>query len=223
MGIEERKEREREHRREEIINAAEKVFFEKGLQVATMDEIAEKAELGKSTLYLYYKSKEDLYLAVLMRGSDILYQIFQKVVESGEPTIKQVAGLGEAYYDFFKQYRNYFRMFYFFENPQMHRQVSEEMMGMCSENNGRIWKLIIDLIQKGMNEGVIQRNINPTQIAVMLWSNANSLMRQMDREDGYWSERMGVDLEATLRLTYSLLLEAIMTDEAKEKYPEHVV
>ena len=223
MGIEERKEREKEHRREEIINAAEKVFFEKGLQVATMDEIAEKAELGKSTLYLYYKSKEDLYLAVLMRGSDILYQTFQKVVESGEPTIKQVAGLGEAYYDFFKQYRNYFRMFYFFENPQMHRQVSEEMMGMCSENNGRIWKLIIDLIQKGMNEGVIQRNINPTQIAVMLWSNANSLMRQMDREDGYWSERMGVDLEATLRLTYSLLLEAIMTDEAKEKYPEYVV
>ena len=223
MGIEERKEREKEHRREEIINAAEKVFFEKGLQVATMDEIAEKAELGKSTLYLYYKSKEDLYLAVLMRGSDILYQTFQKVVNSGEPTIKQVAGLGEAYYDFFKQYRNYFRMFYFFENPQMHRQVSEEMMGMCSENNGRIWKLIVDLIQKGMNEGVIQHNINPTQIAVMLWSNANSLMRQMDREDGYWSERMGVDLEATLRLTYSLLLEAIMTDEAKEKYPEHVV
>lgn len=223
MGIGERKEREKEHRREEIINAAEKVFFEKGLQVATMDEIAEKAELGKSTLYLYYKSKEDLYLAVLMRGSDILYQTFQKVVNSGEPTIKQVAGLGEAYYDFFKQYRNYFRMFYFFENPQMHRQVSEEMMGMCSENNGRIWKLIVDLIQKGMNEGVIQHNINPTQIAVMLWSNANSLMRQMDREDGYWSERMGVDLEATLRLTYSLLLEAIMTDEAKEKYPEHVV
>ncbi len=223
MGIEERKEREKEHRREEIINAAEKVFFEKGLQIATMDEIAEEAELGKSTLYLYYKSKEDLYLAVLMRGSDILYQIFQKVVTSGEPTIKQVAGLGEAYYDFFKQYRNYFRMFYFFENPQMHRQVSEEMMGMCSENNGRIWKLIVDLIRKGMDEGVIQRNINPTQIAVMLWSNANSLMRQMDREDGYWSERMGVDLEATLRLTYSLLLEAIMTDEAKEKYPEHVV
>lgn len=223
MGIGERKEREKEHRREEIINAAEKVFFEKGLQVTTMDEIAEKAELGKSTLYLYYKSKEDLYLAVLMRGSDILYQTFQKVVNSGEPTIKQVAGLGEAYYDFFKQYRNYFRMFYFFENPQMHRQVSEEMMGMCSENNGRIWKLIVDLIQKGMNEGVIQHNINPTQIAVMLWSNANSLMRQMDREDGYWSERMGVDLEATLRLTYSLLLEAIMTDEAKEKYPEHVV
>ena len=37
---------------------------------ATMDEIAEAAELSKGTLYLYYSSKEDLYLAVMMRGMD---------------------------------------------------------------------------------------------------------------------------------------------------------
>jgi TetR/AcrR family transcriptional regulator len=223
MGISERKEREKEHRREEIIDAAEKVFFEKGLQVATMDEIADRAELGKSTLYLYYKSKEDLYLAVLMRGSQILYEVFQKALSSGEPTMKLVANLGDAYYDFFKQHRNYFRMFHFFENPQLHKQVSEEMMQHCSTSNGRIWNLIVELVQKGMSEGVIQRNLNPMQVAVMLWSNSNSLMRQMDREDNYWKERMGVDLEATLHLTNSLLLEAIMTDEAKEKYPEFVV
>ncbi len=223
MGINERKEREKEERREEIISAAEKVFFEKGLQIATMDEIAEKAELGKSTLYLYYKSKEDLYLAVLMRGSDILYEMFHEVVSTGEPTMKLISNVGDAYYQFFKQRRNYFRMFHFFENPQIHRQVSEEMMGLCSTNNGRIWTLLVETIQRGMDEGVIQKNLNPMQVAVMLWSNSNSLMRQMDREDNYWKEKMGLDLEATLRLTNSLLLEAIMTDEAKEKYPEFVV
>lgn len=60
MGTHERKEREREHRREDILDAAQHVFFEKGLPTATMDEIAEIAELSKGTLYLYYKSKEDL-------------------------------------------------------------------------------------------------------------------------------------------------------------------
>ena len=39
MGTHERKEREKEHRREEILDAAQTVFFEKGLAVATMDEI----------------------------------------------------------------------------------------------------------------------------------------------------------------------------------------
>lgn len=223
MGIVERKEREKEHRREEIISAAEGVFFEKGLQIATMDEIAERAELGKSTLYLYYKSKEDLYLAVLLRGSDVLFGIFEKALSTGEPTMKLIANLGEAYYDFFKQHRNFFRMFHFFENPQIHKQVSEEMMGLCVESNGRIWKLIMDLIRRGIEEGVVQRNLNPTEVAVMLWSNSNGLMRQMDREDTYWKDKMGVDLEATLRLTNSLLLEAIMSDEAKAKYPEFVI
>jgi TetR/AcrR family transcriptional regulator len=70
MGITERKEREKEHRKEEIIDAAQKVFFEKGLLLTTMDEIAEIAELSKGTLYLYYKSKENLYLAVMMRGTE---------------------------------------------------------------------------------------------------------------------------------------------------------
>ncbi len=223
MGINERKEREKEQRKEEIISAAERVFFEKGLQVATMDEIAERAELGKSTLYLYYKSKEDLYLAVLLRGSDIMHQMFFDVVSAGGPTMKVISNIGDAYYEFFKQHRNYFRMFHFFENPQMHRQVSEEMMELCSQNNGRIWGLLVEVIQRGRDEGVIQTNLNPMQVAVMLWSNSNSLMRQMDRDDTYWSEKLGVDLEATLRLTNSLLLEAIMTDEAKVKHPEFVV
>ncbi|MGH2569187.1 MAG: TetR/AcrR family transcriptional regulator, partial [Bacteroidota bacterium] len=99
MGIQERKEREKEHRREEILNAAQRVFFEKGLQTATMDEIAEVAELSKGTLYLYYKSKEDLYLAVMIRGLEILYNMFAQTTSTKEPTIVQLVKLGDAYYE----------------------------------------------------------------------------------------------------------------------------
>ena len=220
MGIPERKEREKEHRREEIIDAAQTVFFEKGLQVATMDEIAEAAELSKGTLYLYYKSKEDLYLAVMMRGMDVMYDKFEKVIRSNEPTIKIIAGLGEAYYEFFKENREYFRMLHFFENPQVHKQVSEEMLSACGQCNQKIWTLVVGLIQRGIDEGVIQKDISPMQAGVILWSNANGLMRQMDRDDDYWKEKMNIDLEKTLRLSYTLLLEALMTKKAKKEYQE---
>ncbi len=62
MGILERKEKEKQQRRDDILGAAKEVFFSKGLMSATMDEIAEKAELSKGTLYLYFASKEELYL-----------------------------------------------------------------------------------------------------------------------------------------------------------------
>ena len=50
LGVAERKEREKERRREDIVNAAAKVFFNKGVDHATMDDVAEAAELSKATL-----------------------------------------------------------------------------------------------------------------------------------------------------------------------------
>ena len=223
MGISERKEREKEHRREEIIDAAQRIFFQKGLIATTMDEIAEAAELSKGTLYLYYKSKEDLYLAVMMRGMEMLSGMFETVVSSGEPTLRVIAKLGEAFYEFFRKHRNYYRMMHFFENPQFHKQVSPEMLQSCSTGNQKVWKLVIDVITRGIDEGVIQKGIDPKHAAVILWSNNNGLLRQLDREDSYWKDVMGVDLEETLRQANAMTLEALMTDEAKKIYHEMVV
>ncbi|HET6273977.1 MAG TPA: TetR/AcrR family transcriptional regulator [Bacteroidota bacterium] len=217
MGIQERKDREKEQRREEIITAAQKVFFEKGLPAATMDEIAEAAELSKGTLYLYYKSKEDLYLAVMMRGSEIMYQMFLEASTTSENTIQALVNLGEAYYQFFRQHTNYFRMYLFFENPQFHRQVSEEMLNTCSGNDMKIWNLVIDLIKKGKKEGLLESDLDPLEASIILWSSGNALMRQMDREDNYWHQKMGVNLEAALRKSYQFLLEGMMTEEGKKK------
>ena len=53
MGILERKKREKQMRRDAIIRAAEAVFFEKGVRAATLEEVAERAEVSKGTIYLY--------------------------------------------------------------------------------------------------------------------------------------------------------------------------
>jgi TetR/AcrR family transcriptional regulator len=218
MGIRERKEREKEARREEIISAAERVFFEKGLATATMDEIAEGAELSKGTLYLYYKSKEDLYLAVAMRGTEILRQLFQKVVDSNVHPIKMIADLGEAYFGYFKNYRDYFRMFYFFENPQVQSQVSDEMRQVCVQDDQKIWELVVAIIQRGIDQGVLRKDLNPLEAGVMLWSNSNGIMRIMDRQVHYWKEHMGLNLENLMRESNRMLVEGMMTEEAKKQF-----
>jgi len=223
MGITERKEREKEHRREEIIDAAQRIFFQKGLQLATMDDIAEAAELSKGTLYLYYKSKEDLYLAVLARGMDILYEMFSGVVAEPESTAKKISRLLDSYIGFFKDHRNYFRMFFFFDNPQVHKQVSEEMLQACATHNMKVWNIVIDLLRRGIEEGVVEHDIDPKQAAVILWANSTGLLRQMDREDRYWSDVMGINLEETLRRSSAMILESMMTKNALAEFREPVV
>jgi AcrR family transcriptional regulator len=56
-----------DERKAQILNAAESVFTKKGFDEARMDDIAEKTRLSKGTLYLYFKSKDDLIIAILER------------------------------------------------------------------------------------------------------------------------------------------------------------
>ena len=56
-----------EERKGQIMNAAEEVFTQKGFSDARMDDIAQETGLSKGTLYLYYKSKDDLIIAILDR------------------------------------------------------------------------------------------------------------------------------------------------------------
>ncbi len=214
MGIQERKEREKEHRREEILDAAQKVFFEKGLNLATMDEIAELAELSKGTLYLYYRSKEDLYLAVHLRGLEILYAMFKEVIESDRPITGRIADLADTYGKYFEKNRNYFRMMRFSEMPQFHWQVSDEMRRTTMAFNERLWGLVIGFLKRGMEEGKIRSDLTPAEIAVILWSSATALMLRLDSEHELWSA-MGVDLAATLRKSNDLFLESILTEKGK--------
>lgn len=66
MGVAERREREKQERREAILAAASAVFLEKGVGNATMEDIAREAELSKGALYLYFGSKDELFLSIAM-------------------------------------------------------------------------------------------------------------------------------------------------------------
>jgi TetR/AcrR family transcriptional regulator len=216
MGILERKEREKEHRREEILDAAQHVFFEKGLYAATMDEIAEKAELSKGTLYLYYKSKEDLYLAVMMRGMEILRDKFTKVAMSGESAANMLVALGDAYVSYFSDHREYFRMIHFMQTPQFHKLVTDDMKKSCSTLNRHVWDLVNGILQRCIDDGVLRKDLNPVEVGVILWSSATALLLRIDSEYPIWKETFHIDLTQTLKLSNSLLFDSICTADGRK-------
>ncbi len=222
MGIQQRKEREKEQRRDEILSAAQALFFSKGLQTATMDEIAARAEVSKGTLYLYYRSKEDLYLAVHMRGTDIMYTMFQQVLARPMPILYKVRELAEAYYRFCLDQRDYFRMVEFFESPHFHKQVSDDMLHRCTASHQRIWDTANQVIAQCQAEGWIHPRLAPAEVSVMVWACINGLFRQIDSADEYWQEQMGVNMRHTLQTWFAILMQAIMTRKAKRHFPDLV-
>ena len=66
MGIKERRAREKRERRESILKAAIRVYDQEGYHAITMEKIAEAAELGRATLYLYFKTKDEIFIHAIV-------------------------------------------------------------------------------------------------------------------------------------------------------------
>ena len=82
MGTTERRQREAQQRRQDILKAAQKVFWEKGFSGTTMPQVAAEAELAPGTLYLYFPSKDALYVELLVEGYDVLKERLQSQLQS---------------------------------------------------------------------------------------------------------------------------------------------
>ena len=70
----------RDMNRETILKTAQEIFSKYGYKKTTLDDIANAVRKGKSSLYYYFKSKEDLFQAVIMKEVDILGKELDKVV-----------------------------------------------------------------------------------------------------------------------------------------------
>jgi TetR/AcrR family transcriptional regulator len=218
MGIFERKEREKERRKDEIIDAARKVFFDRGLVAATMDEIAEAAELSKATLYLHFPSKEDLYLAVAMGGLRSLHGKFQEIIEQEPSVVRALHLMKDAYMEFFRTQRQYVQMFSFLQMSQFHKQVSDHMRSTCDAENDKHWEAIINLLRRGVEQKIIRDDIDPTEMAIVLWTNASSLMLRADNETDMWKRRRNIDLRKTMETSFRMTIDALLTPAARLEY-----
>jgi len=159
MGISERKQREKEQRKNEIIDAAERLFFVRGYEDVSMDEIARGVELNKATLYLYFKNKEALFAAVVLRGIGILQEQYRACMENQVTGIVKVALLGEAYYRFSQEHPDYLRLIKFYGTERF----SNENPGTAEVGDGYgTCRLILrDAIREGIDDGTIRADIDP--------------------------------------------------------------
>jgi AcrR family transcriptional regulator len=180
MGIQERRQREKEQRREEIIEAATAVFTKKGLDDATMDEIAAKAELSKATLYLYFKNKEELFLAVLLIIMDVFCQIIESSQKEENSAVENIRALGKAYFEFYQQHPAYFKLTNTMEPTDELNFDKYEISKDLAEANARIWQLACSPIEQGIREGMFKPDTDSLEVALTLWTGSTGIINMMD-------------------------------------------
>ena len=170
MGIAERKERERIRRRIDIIDAAEKVFFGKGFESSTMEDVAGEAELSKGTLYLYFKSKEDLQFAIFMRGSDILMKMMEDNLSDRSNGYERLLELADAFIRFSREYIDYFTLFMYYESSRMEAlNIDQEQLQVYLREQSPL-ALVTQQVIRGIQDGSLRNDLSAEVFSATLWS-----------------------------------------------------
>lgn len=177
MNTENRKQQKKEERRAVIIDAAETVIFSKGLENATMTEIAEEAELSKGTLYLYFKDKRELYLAIAERGSEKMNDTFAAVFTEHEQGIGIIRMMGEAYLGFVEENPGYYDSFMYYESLNYDDDIKEsEYAQTCEQNTRKAINMIVKALKIGMQDGTIESSYDPGELAGIIWASTRGII-----------------------------------------------
>ncbi len=125
MAIRHRKERERLARQQLILDAAIRVFAQRGFHKATMDDVAQEAELGKGTLYYYFKSKEEILQKLLEDNTRNFFNQITQAIEPEMDFIKMVRKVLLFYASYFTEHRMFFNIYFPFESGQIQLKSTE--------------------------------------------------------------------------------------------------
>jgi AcrR family transcriptional regulator len=101
-----------EFRRNELLIAARAIFSKKGFHESTIDDVAEAAQVAKGTVYLYYKSKRDLYLEALRFGVESLNRELQKRATDPGTFRDKLRILAATKMAFYEENREFFNIYY---------------------------------------------------------------------------------------------------------------
>ena len=175
MGAKERREREREQRKAQILDTARALLFEKGLNDTSINQIAKRAELSVGAIYFYYKSKEDLYAALQVEGLELLSQtIRQSVQEKSQPEVN-IRKIAMAYLKFSEEHKNYFDIInYFLASPEP--IFSPELKSQVDEHGKDSLATLTDTISKGIQNGIFKA-VDPRRQAIILWSTLHGMIQ----------------------------------------------
>lgn len=172
----------RERKTNEIIDAAETVFFSHGFNGTTMENIATELELTKPALYRYFKNKKDLYYAVVLRGTIILSEMMEKEVESKNTGLEKILATGTAYYKFYKKYPDYSKLML---NSKNDTHLSKECINLqkLSEYNKTHLTIMCDAIEIGKQDKTIRNDIDTFMTALYLVESTTANIQLSERLD----------------------------------------
>ncbi|HTN33212.1 MAG TPA: helix-turn-helix domain-containing protein [Marinobacter sp.] len=212
-----RREREKQARYDAILDAAERVFFEKSYERTSMDDIARTASLSRALLYVYFKDKAAIQRGIILRAGESLAARFEEARSTADTGLAQITAMGEAYYRFYLDEPDYFSALTTASTAMAEADAEQAEEMLCSK--AELMGLMIGAIRQGLEDGTMcrKRIVDPVQTAAYLRGALHGVILlcqlELDSAHNHGGENFSAD--ALIRHTMEMLTSSIANQQGQ--------
>jgi AcrR family transcriptional regulator len=159
MTVANRREREHSVRRELILETARSLFESKGFEQTTVEAIAAKAELGKGTIYSYFKSKEQIYIAILEQGLDVLKERMETALQHPVSATAALNRMFDVFVAYRQERKGFMESLFLQVDERQYMRMGELVGGLKSK--AMTW---VDWVARILNWGIERGELKPLNV-----------------------------------------------------------
>ncbi|MBN1626872.1 MAG: TetR/AcrR family transcriptional regulator [Deltaproteobacteria bacterium] len=170
MGIIERRKREKDLRRELAMDAAMAIYKEEGYHAITMEKIAERCEVSRASLYLYFKNKDEILINAIVDQTEYFTDLLQDLYENRERLKDNLLKeLWLRFIDFYENEPETFNASLYFQNSEMIFNLPEDLRKSINESGSKVVSLQHKIIEYGVKSGLFIE-CNPMTLSEVIWT-----------------------------------------------------
>ncbi|MGC8493509.1 MAG: TetR/AcrR family transcriptional regulator [Syntrophobacteraceae bacterium] len=170
MGVKDRRNREREARRKSATDAAMAIYEEEGYHAVTMEKIAERSELSRAALYLYFKNKDEILISAIQSHADYFAGLLQEVFDNRERFEENLLEkLWECFQKFFEQDSAAFTAWQYLHQREMISSLSPELRELLYDAGVKVVTLQHRIVEYAVAQKIF-RPCDYRALSEVIWS-----------------------------------------------------
>lgn len=174
--IADRRQEEKDRRRNEIVDAAENLYRELGWDAVTMDSVARKARLSRALVYVYFKDKSELLLAITGRAMETLHSRFEAASARTRIGLDQIEAMGRAYMAFGMEFPHYFDACARLEQRATGTPEQGSHEAAAFQTGMKVHDVVVASLTAGQRDGSIRSDLGDLEVTSrVLWGFTHGL------------------------------------------------
>lgn len=171
MGIPDRKEREKKELKDLILKEARALFLEEGFEKTSIRKIADRIEYSPTTIYLYFKDKNELLLALHLESFTHLFESLSSVA-SVPDAMERLIALGKAYIEYGLKNPEEYDLMFLLTAPLDALDCKDELW----DDGCKAIELVKVMVIDAIHHGYFKPDLDAENMAIMLWSQVHGLV-----------------------------------------------